>query len=259
MREILQPYFGRSPDVTRRRPVSTYIAVGVISLFAGIPACAYEAKAVENGGTIRGTVVLSAATPEPGNLEITKDHRACGADITDERLLVRDGLVQNAVVSIEGIKQGKQPVDSNYRLENVGCRFVPHVQTIQVGAKLAIINLDPVLHNTHGTLQSGKTVFNIALPLQNQQIQKRIKKPGVMQLKCDAGHTWMSAYVVSFPHPYHATTGEDGSFTMDDIPPGMYTVSVWHEELPPAKIEITVKEGESQSLTIELEKGDNLE
>jgi len=245
--------------VNRCGLVSTSIAVGVINLFAGVPAWAYEAKSVENGGTIKGTVVFRAEAAAPGDLEVTKDHSACGAEIADERLLVRDGLVQNAVVSIEGIMQGKQPADSSYRLENVGCRFVPHVQTIQVGAKLAIINLDPVLHNIHGTLQNGKTIFNIALPLLNQQVQKRIKRPGVMQLKCDAGHTWMSAYVVGFPHPYHATTGADGSFTIDDIPPGTYTVSIWHEDLPPTEVEVTVKEGESQSLTIELGGDEHLE
>lgn len=212
---------------------------------------AYEAKPVTKGGTIKGTVKF-AGDASSAKLEVTKDKTACGLNVPDESLLVHDGLLENAVVSIDGITAGKEAAAGEPALSNESCRFVPHVQTIQVGDKLAIHNADPILHNTHGTYEDGKTAFNLALPIQDQTIAKRIKKPGVIAMNCDAGHTWMSAYVIAFEHPYHAVTGEDGSFTLTDVPPGKYTLSIWHESLAPKKVEVTVAAGETATIEVEL-------
>jgi len=44
-------------------------------------------------------------------------------------------------------------------------------------------------------------------------------------------HKWMRAYVGVLPHPYFVVTGADGSFELRNLPPGEYTVGVWHETL----------------------------
>ena len=54
-------------------------------------------------------------------------------------------------------------------------------------------------------------------------------KPGLITIRCDAGHAWMSASVMVIEHPYHAITGTDGSFRLDDVPPGAYQLRMWHE------------------------------
>jgi len=213
---------------------------------------AYEVKAVADGGTVTGTVSLVGEVAEIGRLEVTKDKTACGMDVLDETLITKDGMIRNVVISIEGITAGKKPDEGIPTLSNLECRFVPHVLTVQTGTKLVIDNADPILHNTHGIYEDGRTAFNLALPLQNQKIKKRIKKPGVITLKCDAGHTWMSAYVHAFDHPYHAVTGEEGSFTITDVPPGTYTLTVWHEALPPQSVEVTVEAGKTGNVNIEM-------
>jgi hypothetical protein len=59
-------------------------------------------------------------------------------------------------------------------------------------------------------------------------------------------------YVVD--NPYYAVTGEDGSFSIGDVPPGDYTLVVAHELTGAMEIPVTVKSGESASVPVELKK-----
>lgn len=133
------------------------------------------------------------------------------------------------MVSLEEITEGKAlDRKSVATLSNIKCMFEPHVMAVPLRSKLAIVNDDPILHNTHSYL-GRRTIFNLALPLKGQTIKKRIKKTGVMTVRCDA-HPHMRAYVLAFTHPYYAVTDADGSFTITDIPAGAYTVTAWHED-----------------------------
>jgi hypothetical protein len=60
---------------------------------------------------------------------------------------------------------------------------------------------------------------------------KKILDAGLMKIQCDAGHTWMEAWIYAFPHPYHATTGDDGKAVLADVPPGTYQVTAWQPKL----------------------------
>jgi len=68
----------------------------------------------------------------------------------------------------------------------------------------------------------------------------------MVHVKCDV-HPWMTAYVGVLPHPYFATTGEDGTFAIKNLPPGKYTLEAWHEKLGTQTQEVTV--GPSQTAT----------
>jgi hypothetical protein len=99
---------------------------------------------------------------------------------------------------------------------------------------LGISNSDPVLHNVHAhTCDSQrKTLFNIAQPLVGQRTPiaaEKLATPGFYALSCEAGHPWMSGYLVVADHAYYTVTGADGSFALDDVPPGKYTLRMWHE------------------------------
>ncbi len=190
----------------------------------------YKAIAVTNGGTISGKVTFKGTVPTIAPLNVPKDKDFCGVTLPSDVLVVgKGGGLKNAVVSLRGVTEGKAlDLKQAITLSNKKCMFEPHVVAVPVRSKLAIVNDDPILHNTHSFL-GRKTVFNLALPNKGQVIKKRIKKTGVMTVRCDA-HPHMSAYVLSFDHPYYTVTGENGSFTIKDIPPGTYTVTAWHED-----------------------------
>src|SRR3546814_17564655 len=81
--------------------------------------------------------------------------------------------------------------------------------------------------NTHG-FYGRRTAFNLALPNQGQRIKADLTRPGLVRVECDA-HGWMLAWIYVADSPYYALTGEDGSFSLTDVPPGDYTLVTWQD------------------------------
>ncbi len=249
-------------------------ALGLVGCLLVLPRSApaakkekYKAVTVTNGGAISGKVTFKGSIPTIAPLAVPKDKDFCGATLASDVLLVdKDGGLRNAVVSLEGVAEGKA-LDPNQviTLTNSKCMFGPHVVVMPAREKLAIVNDDPILHNTHPFL-GRKTIFNLALPKKGQTIKKKIKRAGMMTVRCDA-HPHMSGYILAFNHPYYVVTGEDGSFTIKDIPPGTYTITGWHESWTIVKKdakgrikygkpltvrkEVTVKGGETATVNFE--------
>jgi len=206
---------------------------------------AYREVAVKNGATISGEAIHAGPPPGPFVIWVRKDAAVFGEEIPDDRLVVsRSGKVMNVVVALEGIREGKRWPTYRPELFNKGGRFLPHVQVARTGVQLEITNRDPVLHNTHG-YQDGRTVFNLAQPTQDQLIRKPLKKPGLVDIMCDA-HDWMSAWIAVRDDPYVAITGEDGAYAIADVPPGTYTLTAWHEKLGKKQVQVTVGAGQRQ-------------
>ena len=84
-------------------------------------------------------------------------------------------------------------------------------------------------------------MLNINLPVVGWKIMTKIKRAGVIHVRCDSGHTWMNAYIVAINHPYYALTDSNGHFKIDGIPPGNYEIEVWHEWLGKHREPITVQ------------------
>lgn len=205
------------------------VALVLILSFAG-PAGAYEAVEVKDGGTLTGVVKFIGDPPKLAPIPVTKDKDACGGSKPSEALILGPNKgVKHTVVWIEGISKGKKIEAKEMALDNAKCLFVPHVIVVVSGNSAKVKNSDPILHNTHGFLEKA-TVFNLALPIQDQviDITKRLKKTGVVDIKCDA-HPHMRASMIVRDNPYIAVTDESGNFKIVDVPPGTYKVVAWHE------------------------------
>lgn len=193
-------------------------------------ALGYEAAEVKDGGTLTGTVKFLGEPPKQAPIPVKKNRDLCGETVPSEAMVLGpDKGVKHAVVWIEGITKGKKPDPTEVVLDNVKCLFAPHAGAVAIGGKAAVKNSDPILHNTHGFLERV-TVFNLALPNQGQviDITRRLKKPGVVEILCDA-HTHMRGWLVVRSDPYFAVTDASGAFKITDIPPGKHAVVVWHE------------------------------
>jgi hypothetical protein len=222
-------------------------------LLAASPAAAYEAAPVADGGTIKGKVTYDGPVPTRKIIP-TKDKSTCG-DIREEPGIVvgSDKGVLEAVVYLKDVKKGKawQKPAKPPEIVNEKCVFVPHVQAVPVGS-IVIVNADPVMHNTHG-FHGKATVFNVALPMKGQRIEKKLTKPGLMRVECDA-HGWMLAWVYGAENPYYAVTPKDGTFEIADVPPGAYTLVTWHELTGETETPVTVKAKEPTEVKVQLTK-----
>jgi hypothetical protein len=102
------------------------------------------------------------------------------------------------------------------------------VSGVQVNQPVLFTNEDPADHNIHGFSAQGS--FNFTLRGRGRDGRVTLRQPEIMvPVKCDI-HPWMIGYVGVVPHPFFAVTGEDGAFEFKGLPPGEYTVEVWHEK-----------------------------
>jgi plastocyanin len=205
------------------------VAILVVALAAPAAQAAYEAVEVTDGGSLTGVVRFAGIPPRLAPLAVNKNRELCGEQKPSEALVVgREGGVRGSVILIEGVTRGKKAT-GEVVLDNHKCLFVSHVSPVALGDRVRVRNSDTILHNTHGFM--GKpTLFNLALPNKDQviDITRRLRKPGVVRILCDA-HPHMSAWMVVHASPYVAVTDERGAFKIDDIPPGTYRVTMWHE------------------------------
>jgi hypothetical protein len=207
-----------------RSPAQRLVASSLFTFVLAGPALA-------NPGSIQGTVKVVQPCPTPAaRLPVVKDSSVCGKDAPNETVLVdKSGGLANVVVFVRDAKVAGKPAPmANAALDQKGCRYFPHVQALTVGTPLTLMNNDAILHNVHAN-ETGMTVFNVAMPIKGQKLPIPMRKPGLMKLQCDAGHTWMNGYIYVFEHPYFAVTDDKGAFTIKDVPPGEYTVELWHE------------------------------
>ena len=64
----------------------------------------------------------------------------------------------------------------------------------------------------------------------------------------------MRAYIYVADNPYVAVTGADGSFEINDLLPGKYKVTIWHEGFADVTKDVEVSAGRASDLNVTLTK-----
>jgi len=211
----------------------------------------YKVMEVTNGGSISGKALFAGANPPADEtVTLTSEQSLCGDTLPAEKYLIKGKNIKNVVVYLANIKKGKAVPKDKALIDNVMCAFVPHVSIGYQGNEVDIKNSDPVFHNVHSYIK-GKTTYNLGLPDKGSLVTKKMKRAGIMEVKCDS-HPWMLGHVFISKHPYVALTGDDGSFTISDIPAGAYKVKAWHEGLGELDLgEVTVAAGKTAKVNAE--------
>ena len=206
----------------------------------------------ETAGAITGRVTFTGTPPKPGVIRMESDPNCvtAGGSNTDDAVLIGEGgALQNAFVYVkDGLGDLRFPIPpQTVVLDQQGCRYVPRVLGLQVGQSVEILNSDPTLHNVHA-IPAANQEFNIGQPLPNMKHTHRFSTREVMvPFRCDV-HPWMRAYIGVLDHPFFGVTGPDGSFSLDGLPPGTYTIEAWHETLGTETQSVTIAEKEARDI-----------
>ena len=166
-----------------------------------------------------------------------------------------DGSLANVFVSLQGSFPAASvpaPADSSRLSEPVtidqrGCIYFPRVVGARVGQTVLVRNSDELYHNVHGTSARGNA-FNFSQPKAGIVQELRLKEPEIMlKVTCDV-HRWMTAFVGVVSHPYFATSGTGGTFTISNVPAGTHTIQAWHELFGVLTQSVRVSDGSTTTL-----------
>ncbi len=143
-----------------------------------------------------------------------------------------EGTLCNVIVYVSSISDGSafNPPAEPVVIDQVGCQYTPHVNTVTVGQKVQIKNSDSTAHNLNlkPAINSGFNVAQAVAGMVHEVTFEKVEHEPPMPLKCDV-HSWMNSYIAVFDHPFHAVSDEKGAYRIEGLPAGEYEVSVWHE------------------------------
>lgn len=218
--------------------------LGALAVMAVSAAAIAMPQVASAEGKITGKVTLEGDAPKRKKLRMDADPVCAAAHdepvLAEEVVVGEGGGLQNVFVFVKDGVSGDFPAPSDpVVLDQNGCKYTPHVVGLQVGQQLKILNSDKTLHNVHG-MPKTNAGFNFAMPKFVKTKEHTFDSTETMvAVKCDV-HPWMSSYIGVVPHPFFAVTGPDGTFEIDGLPAGEYTVEAWQEKLGTQEAKINV-------------------
>lgn len=160
------------------------------------------------------------ATQVAGRIEL-RDIRTPGRGAAD---------LSGVVVALEPVDAtGPLPVRTG-RILQKSKTFTPHVLAITVGSSVEFPNLDPFFHNAFSNYDGQ--VFDVGLYPPGTTRTVKFRRAGVVRVFCNI-HASMSAVIVVLATPYYAVSGPDGTYQIENVPPGDYRLTVFHERATP--------------------------
>jgi plastocyanin len=217
---VTHPAFTPNPLEDAR--VKVVLGLLLLASLAGTPASA---------GVIRGTLWM---TPIAAARSVTA---AQAPDVRAQRGVL-DAVIYLEVVPDKVERQLASKVASKRtwfvfgraeprpsRIVQIDRQFRPRVAAVAVGAKVEVQNLDRVYHNTFSVSPAKR--FDLGKYPPGRIDTVSFDRPGVVNLHCDI-HPDMLGFIVVTPN--HAFTRPDslGRYRLPKLPPGDYTVRVFH-------------------------------
>lgn len=206
------------------------------------------------GITLRGRVLWEGEIPDRPRLAV--GHAFCadrGGDFRSRDVLVDEGGLANVVVWVrEGLEAWTfDHVRKEAVLDQIDCRFEPHVLLVQQHQPVLFRNSDATAHNVNTRGSKTGQGFVKMTPTTGSTARAQFANAEFnIPVLCDL-HPWMRAWVHVMPHPYHDRSGRDGRFELPRrLPPGEYVIEALHPKLGTRSQTLTVAEGDDPELEI---------
>lgn len=161
---------------------------------------------------------------------------------------------ENVVVYIEEVGGNKYAAPLEHGVvDQLNLTYVPHVIAVQKGTTIDFPNSDIVRHNVFSPPECCQQ-FNLGTYDEGVVKTATFDESCEVPLLCNV-HEGMLAFVLVLDNPYFSVTGSDGAFKIENVPPGTYKLTAWHEKLMNITKDVTVKSGKTVSVGFFLKKG----
>lgn len=201
-------------------------------------------------GKITGSVKLSGTAPHMKGIDMSKDPYCVKANATPAHLETvvagAGGGLENVVLYISAGLPASAEAETATTVpvfDQKNCMYTPHVLALDINQKFKVVTSDQTTHNIHPlpNPMTGNIPWNQSQPPGAQPVEKSWKATEVIPVQCNI-HPWMHGWFVVVKGPY-ATTDANGSYTINNVPPGSYTVTAWQEDLGTQTAKVTVAGG----------------
>jgi plastocyanin len=198
-------------------------------------------------GVITGRISFEGEPPPRPPVRMAADPNCTPAEaqsLSETTIVAADGGLQNVFVHVKdglGNRIYATPA-TPIKLDQLGCRYEPHVFGVFVGQPVEIHNSDPTLHNVHA-IPKENDEFNFGQQPKTPPMTRMFDEPEIgVSFRCDV-HGWMRAYANVVTHPFFAVSKADGTFEIKGLPAGTYTIEAWHERLGTQTQQVTITDG----------------
>ncbi len=164
------------------------------------------------------------------------------------------GLASNAdaVVWVQLAPGTFKPPAQPVTMDQKQMQFIPHVLPVALGTTVRFLNSDPTAHNV---FSPDYEKYNLGTWPKDQSkdhiFATCAKFPCVYTQLCRV-HPEMEGFVVVLPNSYFAASNKEGHFEIAGVPPGQYTVAVWHPKLKAQPRPVTVEAGKAATVDFAL-------
>jgi plastocyanin len=198
-------------------------------------------------GMVSGTIHLSGKAPAPVRIDMSMDPvcSITGGDNFAEQYVARDGKLANVYVYVKSgppaAMSATASIPAPVVMDQVGCKYVPHVIALMRGGSVEFRNSDGTMHNVHTMPTAGDQTIDISQgPKGTPQVKQFNHPEEMMPVRCN-NHPWMNAFINVSATPFFAVTGADGHFTIAGLPAGTYTLAAVHEKMGEQTMTVTVE------------------
>lgn len=187
------------------------------------------------------TVVLDGAVPERKVIDMTADPKCINKEPLSDDIIIdpKTKAISNIVFMIDTKKTkiDKKQIHPDLQnvpegqpvLDNVMCKFVPHVMAVRAGQKIEVKNSDEAGHNAKFGFFTNKEVNPMIAAGKSVMVTTTDEEKAATKVECSI-HTWMNAYVFVLNHPYIGISGSDGVIKIEKLPAGVeLDFKIWHE------------------------------
>jgi plastocyanin len=202
-------------------------------------------------GKITGTVKLDGTPMHMKGIDMSKDPYCVKVNANNtpkmENVVVGgSGGLANVVLYISDGLSGAAlttPATAVPVFDQKNCQYTPHVLAMNPGETFKVTTSDQTAHNIHPNPNpmTGNIPWNQSQPPGAPPVEKSWKAPEMIEVKCNI-HPWMHGWFAVVKGPY-ATSDGDGNYTINNVPPGDYTVTAWQEVLGTQTQKVTVASG----------------